>query len=81
MLQEPRRPQIRGVKGEAAYIYREPLATKEMQPHTAFPASGPQASRPEGRVKNRATFNDNPILPKVNSRKERKFLQRSLFNA
>ncbi len=37
MLQKPRRPQIRGVRGEAVYVYREPWRTKEMRPHTAFP--------------------------------------------
>jgi len=37
MLQKPRRPQIRGVQGEAVYVYREPWRTKEMRPHTAFP--------------------------------------------
>jgi hypothetical protein len=37
MLQKPRIPQIRGGKGEAVLGYCEPLTTKEMQHHTAFP--------------------------------------------
>jgi hypothetical protein len=37
MLQKPRMPQIRGGKGEAVLRYCEPLPTKEMRHHTAFP--------------------------------------------
>jgi hypothetical protein len=46
MLQKSRMLQIRDGKGEAVLRYCEPLPTKEMQHHTAFPASSP-----EGRVK------------------------------
>jgi hypothetical protein len=56
MLQKPRGPQIRGVKGEAVFVYREPLRTKEMRPHTAFP---------EG--KKQGGFYPIKIPPEVNS--------------
>jgi hypothetical protein len=37
MLQKPRMLQIRGGKGEGVLRYCEPLPTKEMWHHTAFP--------------------------------------------
>jgi hypothetical protein len=43
ILQKPRIPQIGGGKGEAVLTYREPLPTKEMRYHTAFPKGKKQS--------------------------------------
>jgi len=37
MLQKLRMPQIQGIKGEAELRYSDPMTTKEMLHHTAFP--------------------------------------------
>jgi hypothetical protein len=52
MLQKSRMLQIRDGKGEAVLRYCEPLPTKEMQHHTAFPASSPEGFQAGGKGRN-----------------------------